>query len=472
MTPRSPRFVAPLVALAIALGGVHVSAPPVAAVDGAAYVTLANQKRAIEGKGPVAHSALLETISDERARQMASSDVFSHDLDYVAGRLRSAGACITGLGEIIAWERGYPTYDPARTMESWWKSQGHHDVIVGNYNAAGGSHATSSASNKLYSVMVWVKLCVPPPITGDTDETDVTRLAGADRYATAAAISRASFDPGVSAVYIATGTTFPDALAGAAAAARFGAPVLLVRPDELPASTAAELGRLRPGRIVILGGASAVSSGVADELRAYAAVSRIAGANRYATAAAISTATFARGAPVAYVATGESFPDALSGGALAGRDGGPVLLVKNRTIPDETRAELSRLRPGRIVILGGSGVVSDQVRSQLRAFATSGTVNRLAGADRYGTAVVASRTGFAGGSDAVFVATGTAFPDGLAGGPVAALVPGPVLLVRPADLPEWVAAELLRLEPDDVFILGSTGAVSNGVLNQIKAVLP
>lgn len=472
MTPRPhPRVLASLIAVALAVGSLHIAAPPAAAVDGATYVTLANQKRATEGKGPVAYASLLEQISDERAQTLASSDVFAHDLTYVWNRLKAAGACFTGAGEIMAWERGYPTYDPARTMESWWKSAGHHAVIVGDYNAAGGSHRTSSASDKLYSVMIFVKFCSAPP-TGGTDLTDVTRLAGADRYATAAAISRARFAAGVPAAYIATGATFPDALAGAAAAAQDGSPVLLVRPNELPAATATELARLRPGRIIVLGGSSAVSAAVAAQLGSYAAVTRLAGSNRYATAATISRATFSRGVPVAYVATGETFPDALSGGALAGRDGGPVLLVKNRSIPDETKTELARLRPGTIVVLGGSGVVSDYVRSQLGAYATSGTVHRVAGADRYGTAVVASRTGFAGGSNAAFVATGTAFPDGLAGGPVAALVPGPVLLVKPTDLPDTVAAELVRLRPDDVFILGSTGAISNGVVNQIRDVLP
>lgn len=471
MIPRPARLVASLAAAVLALGATHVAAPPALAVDGAAYVTLANQLRASVGKGPVAYSALLEQISDERAAKLASTDVFEHDMAYVSNRLKQANACITGLGEIIAWERGYPTYDPARTMQSWWASTGHHAIIVGDYNAAGGSHRTSSASGKLYSVMVFVKFCTPPPVT-DTDLTDVTRLAGTDRYATAAAISHASFGAGVAAAYIATGTSFPDALAGAAAAAQYGAPVLLVRPTALPDATATELARLRPGRIVILGGTGAVSAGVADALRSYAPVSRIAGANRYATAAAISAATFGKGVPVAYVATGETFPDALSGGALAGRDGGPVLLVRNGAIPAETKAELARLRPGRIVILGGTVSVSDAVRNELRGYASTTNVTRLSGADRYATAVTASRVGFAGGSTAAFVATGTAFPDGLAGGPVAALVPGPVLLVKPTDLPAAVAAELVRLTPDDVFILGSTGVVSNGVVAEIKAALP
>jgi putative cell wall-binding protein len=87
----------------------------------------------------------------------------------------------------------------------------------------------------------------------------VTRLGGADRYATAAAISKATFAAGVPVVYIATGQNFPDALAGAAAAGYKGGPLLLVLTDSLPASTAAELARLKPARIVVLGSTSVVS---------------------------------------------------------------------------------------------------------------------------------------------------------------------------------------------------------------------
>ena len=90
----------------------------------------------------------------------------------------------------------------------------------------------------------------------------VTRVSGSDRYATAAAIS-AGWGPGVPVVYIATGLNFPDALAGAAAAGTLGAPLLLVTGTTVPAATAAELARLKPGRIVILGGPGAVSDSVA-----------------------------------------------------------------------------------------------------------------------------------------------------------------------------------------------------------------
>ena len=75
---------------------------------------------------------------------------------------------------------------------------------------------------------------------------DVERLWGPNRFATAAAISAATFSPGVPAVYITTGLNFPDALAGGPAAAACGCPILLVLTDSIPAPTTTELTRLVP----------------------------------------------------------------------------------------------------------------------------------------------------------------------------------------------------------------------------------
>ncbi len=459
----------PAAALIAAIVLLTALAAPAAAVDGGAYVTLANERRASIGLAPVSLSAAVDQITVERAAHMAQADTFSHDLPYVSRRLSELGVCVTGYGEIIASERGYATYDPARTMSQWWASQGHRDIIAGNYDAAGGSHATSSVSGKLYSVMVFVKLCA-----GSTSSVAIERLAGHDRYATAAAISRTRFGGGAATVFIATGASFPDALAGSPAAASANGPILLTTRDALPSATATELARLRPSTIVILGGPGAVSDGVAGQLGAYAgSVQRWSGPDRYETAATISRSTFGPGVAVAYIATGSGFPDALSGGGLAGRNGGPILLVAAGGVPAGTAAELARLRPAQIVILGGTGVVSDAVAAALQPYATSGSVTRLAGADRYATSVAVSRAGYgSAGSDAVFVATGQNFPDGLAGGPVAALLPGPLLLVSSSRLPPSVADELRRLDPERIYVLGGTGSISDGVVGSIRATLP
>ena len=458
-----------LLAILTALTLVAAFAAPAAAVDGDRYVELANAKRASVSLPPVSHSSVIDTVSDERASQLASTDFFAHDLDYVASRLKALGVCYTTFGEIIAWELGYPTYDPARTIQQWWNSAGHHAIIVGNYNAAGGSHKTSTKSKKVYSVMIFVKLCAAP--VGGL--TPVQRLSGGDRYATATAISRSRFAT-ASTVFVATGDSFPDALAGSPAAAKAKGPILLTAPTRLPSATATELARLKPGKIVILGGTGAVSAGVAATLGSYApTVVRWAGADRYATAATISASSFAPGVAVTYVTTGSTFPDALSGGAIAGKNGGPILLVEPGSVPAATASELARLRPSKIVILGGTGAVNADVAAALVPYATSGAVTRLAGPDRYATAVQVSRASYGtAGSDAVYVATGMNYPDGLAGGPVAALLPGPLILVPPTQLPAVVANEIVRLGPGKVYVLGGITSVSEAVVNSIKAKLP
>lgn len=99
---------------------------------------------------------------------------------------------------------------------------------------------------------------------------------------------------------------------------------------------------------------------------------------------ATERATAASATPVVYVATGENFPDALGAGPAAAIVKGPILLVSQNAIPGETAAELTRLGPDKIIIVGGTAVVSASVESGLAAYA--GTVERIAGTNRYDTA--------------------------------------------------------------------------------------
>ena len=216
---------------------------------------------------------------------------------------------------------------------------------------------TSPASAKSAAV---TPIAPPPPAS-------VTRQGGASRYDTAVAVSKSTYPTaGVPVVYLANGENFPDALAGAAAAGKLGGPVLLTQAGGLPSVVAAELDRLNPSRIVLLGGTGVVSATVETQAKKYAStVTRQGGAKRYDTAVAVSKATYpTAGVPVVYIANGEDFPDALAGAAAAGKLGGPVLLTPAGSLPSVASAELDRLNPQRIVILGGTGVVSAAVEKQ------------------------------------------------------------------------------------------------------------
>ena len=288
----------------------------------------------------------------------------------------------------------------------------------------------------------------------------VQRVAGANRYETAAAASRAGFSPGVAVAFVATGADYPDALAAGPAAIAGRGPVLLTTRDALPSATATELDRLRPGRIVVVGGASAVSDAVLDELRSHTAgdVTRIAGADRYDTAARLSAATFDPGVGAVFVATGTGFADGLAGGAAAGFAGGPVLLVTPSSIPSVTSTELRRLAPGSITVLGGPAAVAPEVEQQLHD--DSGTVRRAAGGDRYATAAAVSAATFPAPRPTVVLATGLAFADALAGGALAGATAAPVLLVPGNCVTRETQAELDRLQPSTIMVLGGTQAVT------------
>ncbi|MEX2621315.1 MAG: cell wall-binding repeat-containing protein [Egibacteraceae bacterium] len=308
----------------------------------------------------------------------------------------------------------------------------------------------------------------PEPDPDDSPQAASSdRLAGGDRYATAATISASMHEPGVARVYVGTGRAYPDALAAGPAAAVAGGPVLLTDPAALPAATAAELSRLDPEEIVVVGGTGSVSRGVERLLGHYGTVRRVAGPDRYSTAAAVALDTFTGPVPVLYLASGRNFPDALSGGATAAIQGAPLLLTDPDGLPDVTEAAVAQLQPEHIVVLGGPGAVADPVLSVLRLLST--TVTRLSGENRFATASEISQWAFPEASDVVYLATGADFPDALAGGPAAAATDGPLLLVQRDTLPATVFAELERLNPRRIVALGGRAAVSDATLQAALA---
>jgi len=303
-----------------------------------------------------------------------------------------------------------------------------------------------------------------PCVEGDT----ACRVAGRNRYHTAAALSERSFPDGADLVFVATGAGFPDALAGGPVAARVGAPLLLLSRDVIPPETAHELGRLEPSQIVILGGESVVSATVAGELEGYGNVIRLAGPNRFATAAAISQFGFPDGTDTLLIATGTGFADALAGGPAAAYLGGVVLLTYPDSLPPETAAEVARLQPDQIIVIGGPAVITDEVVLALEALAPT---RRVFGNDRYATAAALSAEVFPPGVAELYIAVGTNFPDALAGGAAAGLTGSPLLVVPANSVPGAVAAEVERLDPGHITVLGGPGAVSTAVFAALAALI-
>lgn len=303
--------------------------------------------------------------------------------------------------------------------------------------------------------------CVNVTMPGVT----VTRVAGSDRFATAAAISTEAFPSpaAVDQVYVASGTGFADALSAGAAAAAHHQALLLTAADSLSAATRAELARLHPHRVVIVGGTSAISPHVLSAISAAvpgATVVRIGGANRYATSRAIVADAFPHGAGTVLVATGRDFPDAEASSGLAAQVHAPLLLTDGmaKTADRDTVAAVRGLHATTITILGGTGVVSAAVGSTL---STTATVTRLAGADRWATPTAIASV-FSSAAMA-YIADGYSFPDALSAASLTGAQPGPVYLSPDYCLPQGVIRDIARLSISHVVLLGGTAVLSSSV---------
>lgn len=322
------------------------------------------------------------------------------------------------------------------------------------------------------------------------------RLAGANRYATAVAVSQdlvcgptepsaqcsglGGVDAPVDVVFVASGVNYPDALGAGPLATGFG-PLLLVPPTgTLPAVVANEIDRINPTDIVILGGTGAVSTGIADQLGTHGLVSRIAGANRYDTASGIALLNddILRnqdqdgdgvpdnlGTQVIVLASGQGFADALSGGGAAANSWGSLLLTAKAALPAETAAALQTINPPKVIILGGTGVVSTAVENAVKAAVPTSTVTRAAGSDRFGTAIALSQQTFTAGAPEVFLVNGFNFPDALASAPSAGFWGASTLLTRATCVTPGTRTEASRLNALRATAFGGTAVVSDNALH-------
>ncbi|HEX2026668.1 MAG TPA: cell wall-binding repeat-containing protein [Nitriliruptorales bacterium] len=225
-------------------------------------------------------------------------------------------------------------------------------------------------------------------ISGDVEQQlrvlgyRVERIAGDDRFATAGQIALRAGAVRTREVVVALGAhddenrAWPDALsAGSFAALAEPPPTLLTLPTVLPVPTEQALAELGTSKVWLLGGTAAVAPSVEERLRALGyQVERIAGQHRFDTSAKVAAAVLARrpaGQAHPVFATGEQYPDGLTGGGLAGQVGGPVVLVPAAGLdPVPSVRELVTANADRFdtaTVVGGTQAVSEATRQQLEA---------------------------------------------------------------------------------------------------------
>lgn len=300
-------------------------------------------------------------------------------------------------------------------------------------------------------------------ITCVAPAASIDRYSGNNRYETAFAVADALKEQqGVDKfenIIVAYGDNYADALAGSYLAKVKNAPILVVNSRmENYVKDYIDENTNKAGTIYLLGGEGVVSRNFANSLTSSGYnVKRLGGANRYETNMSILRESGVTNEDI-LVCSASSFADSLSASAV----GKPILLV-NTSLYDEQKDLLSTFDTDRFYLIGGTGAVTASVGTELRQY---GTVERVAGDNRYATSKAIADKFFHDGSVTAVIASGDDFPDGLTGGPLAMSLSSPLLLVNErntASAAEYVSDHALGV----ITIVGGTGAVSGDAANAI-----
>lgn len=307
-------------------------------------------------------------------------------------------------------------------------------------------------NKKFLAVLLAGSMLIPAGKLNASQNLQVERIYGTNRYETATKISEKYYDKS-KAVVVASGEVFPDALVGSTLTIQEKWPLLLTGSKKLDEHTKKELERIKPEKVYILGGDSTVSVDVEREISKSYPVERISGTNRYKTSEKLGQVRYKLlGKEIAkenitnYVADGEKYPDALAAGPLAGRN-------------KENKFNVLNLAPStkgidNAVIIGGKDSVE-------------GKEKRISGSNRYLTSLEVAKEYKKefGGLDTVIIASGEDYPDALSASSVAAKLNAPIVLATKDGINEKVLSFVKENAKKIVIVGGDSSIAEDNLVN-------
>ncbi|GLK15811.1 cell wall-binding repeat-containing protein [Herbiconiux flava] len=312
--------------------------------DGTVQSSVANCTVTVQAAPTV--SRIAGTDRYAQAIAVSSGAFASSQIAYVATGEKFADAL--SASAVAAWRRGplllTPKDSVPRGLVAELKRLGVKDVVV-----VGGKDAVSETVAQALA-------------TGSG--AAVTRIGGADRFEVSRALigdSRFGM-PNSTSMFAATGVNFPDALTAAPAAVQDGSPVLLVNggATALTATESTFLLDFGVREVTVTGGPLSVSDALLKDLTVRFAAERLSGGDRYETGAVVNHDVF-KSASHVFIASGATFPDALSGGVSAGVGHNPLYITTPHCLSPAVWFEIGRLAPTKVFVLGGTSALSSAI---------------------------------------------------------------------------------------------------------------
>ena len=383
--------------------------------------------------------------------------------------LREATCTIPGSAKILYEGDTEYTFEPIPALGHDWSFNAETKSHVCQREACGISEPCefSTVTDEEGNVTHTCSVChgtyteeKEPDDEEEETEGALLRLAGANRVLTslqaADMLMKERNVEKLDAVILASAMNFPDALSGSYLAAVKNAPILLTAKGYEESVNAFITENLAEGGTVyVLGGEAAVPAALLEGLTG---VQRVAGETRFETNLEILKEAGVTGNEI-LVCTALNFPDSLSAAAV----GKPILLVGSK-LTAEQEAYLQLLGEKNFYIIGGTSAISKSVEYALQSY--GGTI-RIAGENRYDTsALIAQR--FFPEAEAVVLAYGRNYPDGLCGGALAAAMGAPVILVEDAFI-DHAVDYVQGKEIQSGYVLGGTGLLSDASVRTIWA---
>ncbi|MGK0466716.1 cell wall-binding repeat-containing protein [Clostridium sp.] len=302
------------------------------------------------------------------------------------------------------------------------------------------------------------------PVFAENADITNTRLSGANRYTTSADISKAGWMQS-NTVIIANGLGYADALAASSLSKSKDAPILLTSKNAINASVITEIKRLEATDAILVGGTGVIANGVENQLKNLGInFTRIGGTDRYDTSKMVAEAMGVDSGII--VATGLDFPDALSIAPIAGIKSMPILLSPKETMNPNIEKFIKSKDIPVSYIVGQTDVIGSSIASNLP------NSKRLGGNNRYATNLVINKNfeddlNF----ETIYLATGSNFPDALAGSALAAKNNSPIFLTGRNSLSEETINVLKNKKVKNVVVLGGSDVVSDNIVNDtIKSI--